>query len=103
MRKLFLMTADGLVDITEERESRRASTTGSATPYIIQDSMDATWHPITGEFIESKSEFRRRTKQAGCEELGNDRPQARKEPLDTPGRKEALLDAWEYAEAQSRK
>lgn len=91
------MTDDGLVDITEERRAQ-----GELTPsshYVIQDSMDATWHPVTGEMIDSKSRFRRRTKESGCEELGNDRPQLNKN-TDTPGRKEALLDAWEYAESK---
>ena len=56
------MTDDGLVDITEERRAQ-----GELTPsshYVIQDSMDATWHPVTGEMIDSKSRFRRRTKES---------------------------------------
>lgn len=41
---------------------------------IIRDGMDALRHPATGQMFDSKSEFRRATKDAGCEELGNDVP-----------------------------
>lgn len=40
--------------------------------HVQDDTMEATWHPATGEMIDSKSEFRRRTKQAGCIEFGNE-------------------------------
>ena len=46
----------------------------SAAPYIIRDGMGALRHPATGEMFDSKSQFRRATKDAGCEELGNDVP-----------------------------
>lgn len=41
---------------------------------IIRDGMGALRHPATGQMFDSKSEFRRATKDAGCEELGNDVP-----------------------------
>lgn len=55
---------------------------------VIQDSMDATWHPATGEILESKSEFRRRTKAAGCVEIAG---------MDlNPGQKEVQVAGSDY-------
>ncbi len=45
----------------------------NAAPYVITDTMDHTWHPVTGEMIDSKSKFREITRSAGCDEVGNDR------------------------------
>lgn len=43
--------------------------TYDTAPAVIDDSMPATWHPATGEMIESKRGFRARTKAAGCIEI----------------------------------
>ena len=48
----------------------RAPTGRSAM--IVRDTMDALRHPVTGKVVDSKSAFRRMTKDAGCVELGND-------------------------------
>ena len=42
------------------------------SPTVIQDSMDATMHPATGKMMDSKSEFRKVTRAAGCVEIGNE-------------------------------
>lgn len=42
----------------------------AASPHVIRDGMDATWHPATGETFESKSAFRKATRRAGCLEIG---------------------------------
>lgn len=67
--------------------------------HVIQDSMEPTWHPATGETIDSKSAFRRLTKASGCEEVGNE-PLRLERPQFEPGSglKEALLGAWEKHE-----
>lgn len=47
-----------------------------ARPYVhavIQDTIDATWHPATGQKFESKSAFRRVTKEKGYVEVDDDR------------------------------
>ena len=49
-------------------ESRHLPATG-----IITDTMDNLWHPCNGRYSNSKSQFRRWTKEAGCEEIGNER------------------------------
>ena len=36
---------------------------------VIDDTMPATWHPVTGETFESKSRFRETTRVNGCVEL----------------------------------
>jgi hypothetical protein len=40
-------------------------------PMVITDSMDATWHPANGQYYESKSTFRKVTRQHGCREVGD--------------------------------
>lgn len=48
---------------------------GSSAPVvhsIITDSMPDTWHPLTGEFMDSKSRFRSVTRSHGCTEVGNE-------------------------------
>lgn len=63
--------------------------------HVIQDTMDATRHPINGRMYESKSEFRKLTKAAGCVEVGNDplpRGERRGPP---PGLKDELLRAYD--------
>lgn len=42
------------------------------SPILIRDQMDPLWHPTTGEYLDSKSEFRAVTKAHGGEEVGND-------------------------------
>ena len=45
----------------------------SAGPYIIDDSMGETWHPANDQYYDSKSAFRRVTKEHGFIEKGNDK------------------------------
>ena len=47
-------------------------------PAIISDHMDALVHPATGQQMDSKSQFRRVTKERGYVELGNDAPTTQK-------------------------
>lgn len=61
--------------------------------YVIQDTMDATWHPADGKVYESKSAFRRSTKSHGCVELGND--EVRDSRPELPPVKDDLLRAWD--------
>jgi hypothetical protein len=52
-------------------------------PYVQSDRLgrgiNGLWHPITGQMIDSKSQFRAITKAHGCVEVGNERLQDRKE------------------------
>lgn len=41
---------------------------------IISDTMNALRHPVSGQILDSKSQFRAATRAAGCVELGNDAP-----------------------------
>ncbi len=50
----------------EKKEKARSAS-------IIQDSMEATWHPCTGKLMDSKSQFRKITKAHGCIEVGNEK------------------------------
>lgn len=40
---------------------------------VHQDTMNPTWHPATGETYESKSAFRRKTKEMGYVEIDDNR------------------------------
>jgi hypothetical protein len=58
----------------------------NAAPYVISDTMDHTWHPVTGQMIDSKAKFRQITRSAGCDEVGNDRfPERTPERVSKPG------------------
>lgn len=41
-------------------------------PMLVLDTMDALWHPHTGQMMDSKSAFRAITKTSGGEEVGNE-------------------------------
>lgn len=41
---------------------------------IISDGMNPLRHPVSGAILDSKSQFRAMTREAGCVELGNDAP-----------------------------
>lgn len=71
--------------------------------HIIQDSMDATWHPADGKYYESKSEFRRVTKAHGCQEYGNVQLEDLKRTTRDPhsGLKEEIIRAWETHERRN--
>jgi hypothetical protein len=45
----------------------------SRAPGYISDHMDPTRHMADGRLYDSKSEFRKATKAAGCVEVGNER------------------------------
>ncbi len=49
----------------------------NVAPYVISDTMDHTWHPVTGQMIDSKAKFRQITRSAGCDEVGNERMEPR--------------------------
>lgn len=57
-----------------------------AVPNLIRDQMDPTWHPCTGETIDSKSKFSRITRANGCIEVGNDPARLRPPPKKKPDR-----------------
>lgn len=42
--------------------------------HIISDEMQPLQHPVSGQTVDSKSQFRAMTRAAGCVELGNDAP-----------------------------
>lgn len=58
-------------------EGKLVPTCEESTPYsahyVQQDSMDATWHPATGQYFESKSAFRKTTKERGFVEIDDNR------------------------------
>lgn len=58
-----------------------------SVPHVISDTMPPTEH-IDGKFYESKSAFRRVTKENGCIEIGNDPARLRKPPRPTVDRAE---------------
>lgn len=55
-------------------------------PNVISDHMDPTFHPCTGETIDSKARFSKITKANGCIEVGNDPARLRPPPKKKPDR-----------------
>lgn len=56
-----------MIDITDY-----VPTSEARSAAVIQDTMDATWHPVNGKYYDSKSRFREVTKLSGRTEIGND-------------------------------
>ncbi len=52
-------------------DNRQRSELGA--PMLIRDQMDALRHPITGDRVDSKAQFRGITRQNGGVEVGNDK------------------------------
>lgn len=50
----------------------RPYTKSDKSIHVISDIMDDTKHMANGKYYNSKSEFRKATKAAGCIEVGND-------------------------------
>lgn len=62
----------GIVWNHQKPAMTRRDRAGRTSPHYISDHMDTTWHPATGDMIDSKSRFREVTKAHGCIEVGND-------------------------------
>lgn len=54
---------------------------------VISDTMPLMRHPVTGKYYDSKSQFRRATREAGCYEVGNDQLSVKSstDVTETPG------------------
>lgn len=77
MRKRYLWRDGQWVDRAELRGRVNSG------PAVISDQMDALRHPATGQTTDSKSHFRRMTKDAGCVEIGTTKmPEQRREMPD---------------------
>ena len=65
--------------------------------HVISDTMDHTWHPASGKYFDSKSEFRKETKAYGCIEVGDQKNYGKQrthvEKLDKGQRREAIQKA----------
>lgn len=63
------------VDIETWCQRRSSNFEEKAGFYVQSDSLDKPLsHPVTGKVHDSKSTFRRDTKNSGCVEVGNDKP-----------------------------
>lgn len=68
------------------------------THYISTDTMmKALVHPITGKMMDSKSEFRKVTRDHNCIEVGNE-PQKDQRRENLPPLKESIANAWRQLE-----
>lgn len=75
------------------------------TTAIHQDSMDATWHPATGQYFESKSAFRRTTKEKGYVEIDDSRAWDRigtNGPMQVEGLQEDIAEVRHWYAAAMR-
>ena len=58
-----------------EHQARGPQSELSCPNYIsdkLGDSVDGLWHPVTGEWMDSKSKFRAETEARGLTEMGNE-------------------------------
>lgn len=62
------------------------------TPLLNLDTMEPTQHPVTGEYLTSKSQFRKITKAHGREEIG-DQTHIRPEPKVDKITKDEIMQA----------
>lgn len=62
--------------------------------HIIGDEMEPLQHPVSGQTVDSKSQFRRMTRDAGCVELGNDAPAAPAAPERDASVRDDVHRAW---------
>ncbi len=63
----------GLIEWGPLPQSKPRERAQNVAPYVISDTMDGTWHPATGQVLDSKSKFRRITRELGLTEVGNER------------------------------
>lgn len=94
MKRKYVWHNGTFVDVTDWKPAPRK------TPYIIRDTMDALQHPVTGQMMDSKSEFRKVTRAHGLVEVGNDSPKSPKPPTESKhARKKAISEAYEAVAA----
>ncbi len=65
------------------------------TPFVVSDVMDLTEH-LDGKFYDSKSRYRKVTKEHGCIEVGNDPARLRPKQKPKPDR-QGIRDAIKVA------
>lgn len=69
------------------------------THSVIQDSMEPTWHPVTGQIIDSKRKFREITRANGCVELDGVNLNPGKRDLPEPKTEEIGKGIYDIMEA----
>lgn len=92
MKRRFLWHRGEWVDVTNAKRAPRVG------PYIMRDSMDACIHPATGEMMDSKSAFRRVTREHGLIEVGNDAPAMTAPAHDTRDVAQDVAQAYQMLE-----
>lgn len=55
-----------------DAETAGPKNASSTATHVISDTMDPTKHMANGKMYDSKSEFRKATRAAGCVEVGNE-------------------------------
>ena len=68
-REIYVIRDGKLVPKSEAYQERFADAPGVISDHFKEG---ALWHPLTGEMMDSKSAFRRVTRERGGEEVGND-------------------------------
>lgn len=61
---------------------------------ILTDTIESTWHPVTGEYCSSRTGMVKKAKEHGMEELGNERIKPR-DRYENQGLKEDLIRAYD--------
>ena len=80
---------DGKTNFIEISGDADVSPSASSSSVAIhEDTIPPTWHPADGKIYDSKSQFRKVTKEHGCVEMGNDWRRA-----------DGSINRWAYASA----
>ncbi len=99
MAKYAWFTLEDGRQVYRKVEEHRPKRSSLAAPYFVADTMEATQHPCTGEYMTSKSAFRQVTKAYGCVEVGNDPARLKTRQKAKPDRKQ-IRDAIAKATAE---
>ena len=98
MRRAKLRYFEGKWTPVEEiPESYNPNRSELACPMIISDQMDALQHQATGLYTDSKSTFRKMTRDSGCIEVGDQAPTANVHQKTAADSKAARVDAIKSA------
>lgn len=64
-------------------------------PMLRPDGMSDTWNPVDGKHYDSRSQYERAVKAAGCEIVGNDAGHWNRRPEYKPeGVRKDIIDSW---------
>lgn len=62
-------------------------------PYVISDKLDDVLNPVNGQLYDSKSQYEKAVRDAGCVIVGNEKHDTVHTPPEVPGLEQDIKDA----------